>query len=495
MGDSKAVLTRRTAMLAGAAAGAAVALPGLSRAAGGDDPDRLFAELDAKILAGMKAASVPGAAVAVVFGDRTHVRGYGERTAGKAGAVDADTVFRIASTSKTFTGTTAMTLADAGKLDLDRPVRSYVADFDPPKARDVTVRQVLNHSAGWLGYDFHDTGSDDGALARYVGDVRGLPQLTPPGAVFSYNNAAISVAGRVIERVAGEPYESAVQRLVIAPLGLERSLIALGSPTIGNVATPHDVDGGKAVANPDYFRLPRSNNPFGGVWSCARDQLAYLQFHLGDGRARGGGRVMSEKALRAMQVPSGPGGAMFVELVGWGVSWMIRPTAEGIPVVQHGGDLPGYHSGFIMVPERRFGMTLLTNSESGPALLAGLFIDDWALSRFAGVRNLPAPARKLAPAELAPYEGRYWAEQIPSAPSVDGKPPARIRFSIDLKAQDGGLAMIKVGADEPHPTALTFYKPDYVVLPANGARANFLRAGDGSIEFFRLGGRLFTRQG
>ena len=484
--------TRRKAVLAG---GAALALPYVSRAARAEseaDSDRLFAELDAKILKGMGDFSIPGAAVAVVHGNRTHVRGYGVKTFGDNAPVDADTVFRIASNSKTFTGTAAMSLVDAGKIDLDRQVQFYVPDFVAPKAQCVTVRQALNHSAGWLGYDFHDTGSGVGALEQYVEDVRELPQLTPLGTTYSYNNAAISVAGRVIESVTRGTYESAVGRLVFDPLELNRSLFSQNKPTIGNVATPHDVQGSRAVPNARYFYLPRSNNPFGGVWSCARDQLAYLAFHLGDGCAGSGRRVMSEKALRAMRVPTGPGGAMFVELIGWGVSWMIRPTAENVPVVQHGGDLSGFHSGLIMVPERRFAMTLLTNSESGPELLAQLFIDDWALRRFAGVSNLPATPRKLTAAELKPYEGQYWAEQIPTRDDSGQCIPERIRFYIDLKAQDGALTMTKVDSGLPS-TTLTFYKHDYVLVQGNGARANFLRAPDGSIEFFRIGGRLYTR--
>ena len=174
-----------------------------------------------------------------------------------------------------------------------------------------------------------------------------------------------------------------------------------------------------------------------------------------------------------------------VELVGAGVSWMIRPTAEGVRVVQHGGDLPGFHSGFIMVPERRFGMALLTNSERGPKLLAKLFTDDWALRRFAGVSNLPATPSERSAAELAPFEGVYRAEQI-------GFTGPEVKFAIQMKAKDGALSMAHVGDDSP-PTTLTFYKEDYVIVEGIGARANFLHNPDGTVAWFRLGGRLFRR--
>jgi CubicO group peptidase (beta-lactamase class C family) len=481
-------LNRRRVLLGGLAASGALPMPFLSKAAGAQgswDADRLFAELDEKILKGMEDFSIPGCAVSVVYRGREHVRGFGVATIGQPAPVDAETVFRLASNSKTYTGAAAMRLVESGRLEFDRPVRSYVKDFEAPGAEDVTVRQVLNHSAGWLGYDYHGTGSDSRALARYVEDIRKLPQLTPLGMTFSYNNAALSVAGRVVEVVTGSSYESSIQNLLFEPLGFQRSLFSENAPNIGNVATPHDFEDGKAVSAPEMFHLPRSNNPFAGVLSCAQDQLAYLRFLLGDGRAANGRRVMSAASLQDMWSKPGPGGTLIVELVGAGVSWMIRPTAEGVRVVQHGGDLPGFHSGFIMVPERRFGMALLTNSERGPKLLAELFTDDWALRRFAGVSNLPATPSERSAAELAPFEGVYRAEQI-------GFTGPEVKFAIQMKAKDGALSMAHVGDDSP-PTTLTFYKEDYVIVEGIGARANFLRNPDGTVAWFRLGGRLFRR--
>ena len=481
----------RRALLAGAAASGALSAPLIARAADGtddDDADRLFADLDTRIIAGMQEFAIPGAAVGVFYRGRQYLRGYGVTSARGGTPVDADTRFRIASTTKTFTGASAMHLVEAGRLSLDRRVDHYITDFVAPQgAQSVTVRMVLNHSAGWLGYDYHDTGSDDGALARYVNDVSKLPQLTPVGKIYSYNNAALSVTGRVIETVTGGTYESAVQRFLLEPLGLSRSLFSETMPDGGNIAIPHDFVGGESVPAPKSFYLPRSNTPFGGIISTARDQLAYMRFLLRHGRAADGRRVLSPAALRTMWSNPGPGGTLFVELLGWGVSWMLRPTAEGITVIQHGGDLTGFHSGFMLVPERRFGITLLTNSNSGPNLLARLFVDDWALRRFAGVHNLPAVPQTLSPRELAPYEGSYTAEQI----GFDG-PPAILK--LDIRAKDGALSMDKVDSGTALVT-LKFYKRDYVIDEDNGVRANFLRDPDGSVAWLRLGGRLFRHVG
>jgi CubicO group peptidase (beta-lactamase class C family) len=464
-----------------------LALPALAGTPAAMAADR-FEELDAKIVQGMRDFGIPGAAVGVIVGDREYIKGYGVADLNTKAPVGSDTVFRVASNSKTFTGTAAMCLVDAGRLSLAERVERYLPDFQaPPGAGPVTVRQLLNHTAGWLGYDYHDTGEDDGALARYVDDIRKLPQLTPPGAVFSYNNAAISAAGRVIEVVTGETFEAAVRTLVLEPLGLTRS--AYTKAALGNtdIASPHQHDGsGKTIVDQDLFRLPRSGNPFGGVLSSITDMLAYARFHLGDGRAAGGTRVMRAGSLRAMQADPGPGGTLMVELDGIGVAWMLRPTAEGPKVVQHGGDLPGYHSGLMLVPERRFGMVLLTNCETGRQLVPQLFAQDWALRHFAGVSNLPAPPRRLPTAALAAYQGTYTAQQI----GFDG-PPATI--SLRLVGADGRLSMDK--GDGESPTILTFYRDDYVLLGDTGMRCDFLRGADGTVAWLRMGGRLLRRSG
>lgn len=504
-------LSRRT-LLGGAVAGAAVlALSSCSpkttatseKEDAGADLGAAFDEFDAKVEAGMKAYGIPGVAAAVWADGREHVKGYGVTNVDHPIPVDGDTVFRIGSTTKTFTGTVMMRLVEQGKVDLAAPVRRYLPDFavaDPAVGGVVTVRQLLNHTSGWLGEDLQDFGRGDDAVARYVASMTRLPQVTAPGTVFAYNNAGLVVAGRIIEVVTGQTYEAAVQGLLIDPLQLNATRFFTDEIIGLNVAASHTVVDGKPAVDTALWAFPRSCNPTGSLMSTARDQLRYARFHLGDGTADDGTRLLSRQSLQAMRSDPGVGGTLMVELAGMGVTWMLRPSAEDVTIVQHGGTWPGQRSGFIMVPERNFAMTVLTNSDGGAALNNELFADDWALRRFAGVTNLPAEPQRLEAAALEPYAGRYVVDAIGPSGVLE-------QTIIEFRPGDGQLDGTTVGADaggRPVESTrsrmgLAFYRRDHGLdLGPDGkplaTRSDFVRTLDGAIGWFRTHGRLYRRQ-
>src|SRR5262249_27696962 len=140
--------------------------------------------------------------------------------------VTPDTLFQIGSITKTFTGTAAMRLVGRGDLGLDAPVRTYLPGLtlsgEEVAARG-TMRHLLPHPGGLDRAHFAALRAGDDALARMCETFMTLPQLTPLGEIWSYNNAGFYLAGRVIEVLAGKPYELAVHELVIEPLGLEHT--------------------------------------------------------------------------------------------------------------------------------------------------------------------------------------------------------------------------------------------------------------------------------
>jgi CubicO group peptidase (beta-lactamase class C family) len=207
---------------------------------------------------------IPGVAIAVYYRGQEHVRGYGVTNVDYPQPVDGDTLFRIGSVTKTFTATTVMRLVEQGKMALDAPVRTYLPDLrlaDETVAARMTVRQLLNHSSGWLGEYYPDLGRGADALTRYMGGLQQLPQLTPLGQVFAYNNASVVLAGHVIEAVANKPYEDVVHEQLLAPLGLDHTFF-FSTTIIGyNVAASHTVADGVPAVRPDWWRLWRTLHP------------------------------------------------------------------------------------------------------------------------------------------------------------------------------------------------------------------------------------------
>jgi CubicO group peptidase (beta-lactamase class C family) len=459
-------------------------------------PEDLFRELDAKIEAGMARYHIPGVAIGVLYQGEEYVRGYGVTNVDEPEPVDGDTLFRIASTTKTFTGTVVMRLVEQGVLDLSAPIRRYLPDFrvaDEEASAQVTLRECLNHSAGWVGDDERDFGRGDDSLARYIASMRELPQLTPPGTQLAYCSTAIDTAGRVIEVVTGQPYEEAVRDLLLDPLELGRTRFFADELAGYAIAGCHSVVDDRVVFSPDLWYLPRNGHADGGLISSAREQLRYARFHMGDGRAPDGTPLLTPASLQAMRSNPGPGGTVVAELDGFGVSFGLRRTAEGVRVVMHGGSWPGQYSGFFFVPERDFAMTMLTNADGGELLRLELFFDDWALQRFAGLRNPPAEPLRLTSARLAEYEGSYvnlgldrpgnWLETVLMVQGYDGT--LRGEFADSTGVSDIGL---------------TFYRDEFVFVerrdsdPPGSYRANFVRDADGRVAWWSYGGRLYARE-
>jgi CubicO group peptidase (beta-lactamase class C family) len=397
--------------------------------------DARFSELDDLIVARMAELKIPGVALGVFDGSREHVAAFGVTNVDHPLPVDADTLFQIGSTTKTFTGTALMRLIEQGTLALDAPVRAYLPDFrvaDPSVSEEVRLRHLATHTAGWQDAGFVETGDGDDALARSIADMAGLPQIAPLGTYFSYNNSAICLAGRVIEAVTGQTYETAVRDLVLEPLGMELSSffpeeIMTRAFAVGHAAPPDEPHGEPVVLEP--WALPRSVNPAGGLAASVEDMLRYARFHLGDGPVNGA-PLLSDDSVRQMQAPLGPGGSLpglgATRLEAVGVTWNLW-SRDGVRIVSHPGGTSGQLSTFVIVPEHNFALSLLTNAQSG--LLLTYEVTDWVLDRFLGLQ--PPPELRAVTAGrglLAEYAGGY---ALP-----DGTEEIRVREA------DGALSLV-----------------------------------------------------
>ena len=440
----------------------------------------------------MEQTGVPGMAVGIWQQNSTpplvEMAGFGVTNRDHALTVTEDTLFQIGSISKTMTATIAMRLVEMGKLDLDKPVCHYLPDFqmqDQTAQAQATVRHLFIHTAGWVGDYFENTGRGDDALARYVANMAALPQQAPLGALWSYNNASFSLAGRVIEAVTGKPFETVAHELLFAPLGMTMSFffteeVMTHRFAVGHIVTP----GGTIVATP--WALARSAHAAGGVTSTVRDMLRYARFHLNGGRTDSGEQVMQPATIAAMQAFQTTAGSMADAM---GISWMLNDLA-GVRLVSHGGATNGQIAQLTLAPEKGFALVILTNANRGREVTRDLA--NWALQHYLSLQPPALHYQTLTEAELQPYTGYYKAQLS----------------EVEVTAANGGLILQIIpqpgfpekdspAAPTPPPAPAAFFAEDRVIITdgaSKESKCEFIRNEQGDVVWFRVGGRIHRRQ-
>jgi CubicO group peptidase (beta-lactamase class C family) len=448
----------------------------------GDITDSLFVELSKLVINKQEEHSVPGVGVGVIYEGKEYLAGFGVTSLENPKYVDADTLFQIGSISKTFTATLAMRLVEAGKLDLSAPVRKYIPDFklqDEEAAAAVTVLDLFTHKAGWVGDWFLDTGWGDDATAKFVSEMATFEQLTPLGAVWSYNNASFTLAGRIIEIASGLNFEKAMQDYIFNPLGMKEAFFFAHDAITRKVTNGHI---NKKVSRP--WALRRASHAAGAICTSVSEMMQYARFQLGDGTAYNGTRLLSSENMRQMQTEKTKASNNMADATG--VAWMLRDVG-GVMTIGHGGATNGYMAAFYMVPEQNFAICLLTNSSSGGLLNRDVL--KWAFDRFCGGVEPELTEIEMSEANLQEYLGTYEA--------------ALTKHVFTL--QDGVLnwqAVSKGGfptkdtpplAEPPAPVKVAFYAEDKIFgldEPFKGTKSEFLRNPDGTIGWYRSGGRI-----
>src|SRR6266700_3247324 len=277
-----------------------------------------------------KKFKIPGVAVGVWADGKQISACHGVTSVDNPLPIDQDTLFIIASVTKTFTATTLMRLVAEGKVELNAPVRRYVPEFrlkDQQAADKITVLNLLNHTSGLDWRVNADTGEGDDALERYVAKMAEMELIALPGTRTSYSQAGYNLVGRIIEKVTGQTFEQAVASLVFEPLGLSHSFFARDDIMTWRFAVGHNPgeDGTLSIARP--WRYSRGDNPGGGIASSVADLLLWARFHLGDGSAASGVRVLPTDALHQMKEPTAE---LRASTLGdaIGLSWFLRAVGH-----------------------------------------------------------------------------------------------------------------------------------------------------------------------
>jgi CubicO group peptidase (beta-lactamase class C family) len=438
--------------------------------------------------AAMERLRIPGAVVGVVCDGEEEIAGLGVTNVAHPLPVDDETLFQVGSITKTFTGTLLMRLVEAGEVDLDAPVRTYLPDLKLAQeevARQATTRHLLTHTGGWEGDYFDDFGPGEDALAQMVRAVGDLPQVTPIGDVWSYNNAGFYIAGRVVEVVTGKTFEDAMRELILEPFGLAMTFFFADDVMTHRFAVGHFVEDDQiTVARP--WPIGRAAHPAGGLVSTAKDLLRYATFHMGDGETADGIRLLSPESMTLMRTPYVP--ATGLDEIG--LTWFLQQRPDGGVTLAHGGGTNGQVSILSILPKRQFAVTVCANGTPGGAELIRE-TRTAAFQSYVGDEEPEPVALQLTEAELAEYAGRFRSAMVDIDIRVEN------RGLVEQVTPKGGFPRKDSPPHPPPPpSALAFYDRDRAIVTEGmfkGARSEFLRERDGRIAWYRAGGRVHER--
>ena len=330
------------------------------------DIDRLFADF-------ARTAHVPGAAWGIVIdGELAHTGAAGVRDIVSNAPVDADTVFRIASMTKSFTAMSILKLRDEGKLSLDDPAERYVPELrnlryptsDSPR---ITIRQLLTHSAGlpednpWGDQQLSET--EEGLTRMMRG---GIPFSTAPGTAYEYSNYGFAILGRIVSIVSRQPYDDYVTKNILQPLGMTSTTLHAGRVPRGQLAVGYRWEDERWKEEP---ALPHGSfGAMGGMLTTTRDLSRYVSVFLAAWPPRDGPESgpIRRASLREMQQPWRPSAVRVVldksnlsahltsSSYGYGLG--STQTCQFRTAIAHGGGLPGYGSLMRWLPDYGVGI-------------------------------------------------------------------------------------------------------------------------------------------
>ena len=324
-------------------------------------PEDVTAWLDGKIPDALNRGDFPGAVVTVVHGGRVLVtRGYGYAATGADGeprrAVDADTLFRIASVSKLATSISVMQLVERGELDLDVDISAYT-DVKIPRRYpgDITLRHLLTHTAGFEEHAGNPEKEPD--LDSYIRQDPPM-QVFAPGTTPAYSNYGMSLAGYIVERVSGEVFEDYVREHVLEPAGMDSSTFDQPLPErlADRVANGYKTSAGQAQP---FEEMPDS--PAGSLTVSGADAGKFMLAMLNHSQ---GGALLKEGTWQQMFSP-GLGAdqlGMLAEGKQMGLGFFDE-NRNGYRIVGHSGYANSFHADLEVYPDNGSGVFVAVNGE------------------------------------------------------------------------------------------------------------------------------------
>lgn len=416
---------------------------------------------------------IVGAVVGVSVGGERWVVTHGHALAASDRVLSRETYLLAGSVTKAMSASIVALLHAEGLIDLDAPVVSILPEFrvrDELATTSISVRHLLTHTAGFDGDIWPDLGEGGGEIDRLVAMLAECAQLSPPGTAFSYNNAAYTVLGSIIERVTGDSFERALTDRVAQACG---AVITTDITRLGDAerAIGHFVNGEGAIQPMEEAVGPACMAPAGSrTWSTIDGLLAFGEFHLGRH-----GTFAQTAALRSMREPQvtvgdpNNGGTM-----GLGI---FLDDRWGTPVVFHDGGVQGQSAYLRVLPELDTVMAVMSTGGIPQVFHRHVFS-----ILTSSIPNVQAPLGAVAQTHLEVENSRFVGRYEASATRVDisevnGSLTAEIVWGRETDApMSTGLLALTPFSNE------VFLAPlagrDYVlVFPPSNQPADHLLAG------------------
>jgi CubicO group peptidase (beta-lactamase class C family) len=357
-----------------------------------------YAAIDAYVTEQVNRLGIPGLALGMVQDGRiAHLQGFG--VADSTGReVTPQTPFYIGSVTKSFTALAIMQLVDAGQIDLDAPVQTYLPWFalaDKEAAAQITVRHLLNQTSGISTKEGNRDRVSQQGLEEAVRGLGNVSLTEPVGSTYQYSNLNYNIAGLIVEVVSGQPYADYVAQHIFQPLDMRHAYASRAAALADGLSAGHRYVFGHAFAWEEI--LSPAHLPSGYLIASAEDMAHYAIAHLNDGRY-GDTPILSPPGMAELHAPAIPGGGEERQYaMGWNVGRL-----DGVPILSHSGDVGTFHSVVLLRPDRGSGFVLLANASGFVQLWQ---VDDIARGIFRLLNGQPPAPISLPPGPRF----LYWA--------------------------------------------------------------------------------------
>lgn len=336
---------------------------------------------------------IPGVAMAIVSREGiSHLKTWGVKKAGETGLVNSDSIFRIASMSKTFAGTAAALLVEEDLVSWDTLMTDMFPNMNlgtQASSHGITLKHIVSHSTGLMPHSYSNM-LDDGVLYNKIkSSFNKIPTVCQPGDCYGYQNVVFSLTADVVERSTGDSYEAYLEEHLFKPLGMVTASVGLDSYEANPRSTaPHRMVRGSwrsTTTNPAYYSVA----PASGVNASIFDMTLWLRANLGAFP-----EVLPLQFLSDLHTPiiSTPRGNYFnrwrgLEKAYYATGWRVFDY-QGIRAVHHGGGVRGYRSEMVFVPDANIGVIVMFNAETKLANdVVPAFLDNLSRKNLANPRG------------------------------------------------------------------------------------------------------------